>query len=85
MITQRSVVEEQHHIDITVKVVVPEGLYVPIEDPLTKEERALADAPALCAGVEVMHYIRDILEETGIIVEQVRVDDSYTLQTIIKR
>lgn len=85
MPTRQEVLEEQHHVDITVKVVIPEGLYIPIPNPLTEDERTLADAPALCAGVEAMHYIREALEGIGVVIEQVRVNDSYTLQTIIRR
>lgn len=81
----RTVVESEHYVHLSIHMRVPNGLYIPIEPPLSDDERKSIDSESLCAGVEMMHYINDLLEGLGIKMEGISIMDTYTLETTVKR
>lgn len=80
-----NVIEREHYVHLSIHMKVPDGLYIPIEPPLTEDERKSIDSESLCTGAEVMHYVNDRLEDIGVKVEGISIMDTYTIETAIKR
>lgn len=73
--------DKEHVVTIQVKMRVPDGLYIPMDEPLTDEERNDFVTPALAASSEVCQFLRDQLVSLGVDIDHVSVLDSFTIPT----
>jgi hypothetical protein len=81
--TESKVIEEQHHVNLVLRVRVPDGLYIPLESPTTAEERESwgGEKESLIVGAEVSLYIREKLSAIGVEIEHLGIIETYTIQT----
>jgi hypothetical protein len=77
--------DKEHKISLDIRVSVPDGLLIPLDEPLTDQEREdmrkdshLSDE-SLAAALEVCMFIKSSLESLGVTVEYSGVMNAYTV------
>lgn len=69
----------EHHARMSLHVVIPDGVYVPLERPLTDDERDGQDDSTI-ATAEIAIYLREKLAAIGVTVQTFGITEHYTLQ-----
>ena len=77
--------DKEHKVSLDIRVSVPDGLVIPLDEPLTDQEREkiredlhLSDE-SLATALEVCMFIKSSLESLGVTVEYSGVMNTYTL------
>lgn len=73
--------DNEHVVTLQIKARVVDGLYIPIDEPLTDEEREGFVTPSLAAASEVCQFLQDQLVSLGVDIEHISVLDCYTVPT----
>lgn len=71
--------DSEHVVLLQMKVRVVDGLYIPLDKPLTDDERAEFASASLAAATEVCQFLRDQVVSLGVEIEHVSVLESYTI------
>lgn len=75
------VIEEHHYSNFTLRVHTPDGLYIPLESPITDEEKALMNTESELVSHELMMYLVEKLRAIGVIIDHIGLIENYTIQT----
>ncbi len=77
--------DKVHKISLDIRLSVPDGLFIPVDEPLTDEERAEMNedshlgGESLATSLEVCMFIKNSLESLGVTVEYSSITNAYTL------
>lgn len=75
------VINEQHYSNFVLRVHTPDGLYIPLDSPLTDEERTSMDTESELVSHELMLYLVEKLRAIGVNIDHVGLIENYTIQT----
>lgn len=71
-----------HHVSFTLNVKIPDGLYVPLEEPLTERELELAGFDSWIAASELGVYLREKLSAIGVALDSMGTFDIWTVPDV---
>lgn len=70
--------DTEHVILMQMKISVPDGLYIPVDNPLTDKEREEIGSDSLCAATEVRMFIVEQLKSLGVEINFVGIQEHFT-------